>query len=177
MQVTNMSKVFKWIGDFMEKKPIKILVAAFVLIVIFISGVSNMRLATGNETLVKGDNEAYLINKQMEASFGGDAIMVLFTDQEEGNLFSLENIRKMRNVEQKFQFEENIFSFTSPAGIVHQMAEKQGIEIKKQVLTLSVGLEEMASKMSGLALAHLPQWEKILGMYQKGLVHFMKKAP
>ena len=171
-----MSKVFRWIGDLMEKKPIKILVAAFVLIVIFISGVSNMRLATGNETLVKGDNEAYLINKQMEASFGGDAIMVLFTDQEEGNLFSLENIRKMWNVEQKFQFEENIFSFTSPAGIVHQMAEKQGIEIKKQVLTLSVGLEEMASKMSGLAFGAFATMGEKLGDVSKGLGTFHEKS-
>ena len=116
-----MDRLFKWIGSLIERKPIKTLLTTIVLFVILIAGVSNMRMATGNETLVQGDNEVYRSNKQMEDSFGGDSILVLFTDNTQGNLLSHENIQKMWNVEQRFKYEDNIFSFVSPASIVHQM--------------------------------------------------------
>jgi hydrophobe/amphiphile efflux-3 (HAE3) family protein len=142
-----MDKLFKRIGSLIDRKPVKTLLATIVIFAILIAGVSNMRMATGNETLVQGDNEVYKSNKQMEDSFGGDSVLVLFTDNSKGNLLSHENIQKMWNVEQKFKYEDNIFSFMSPASIVHQMTEMQSIEIKKQVLKLSDGLDEMSSKM------------------------------
>lgn len=142
-----MERLFKGIGSLIEKKPVKTLLMAILVFAILISGVSRMRMATGNETLVQGDNEVYLSNKQMEDSFGGDSVLVLFTDKTQGNLLSHENIQKMWNAEQRFKYEDNIFSFMSPAGIVHQMTERQSIEIKKQVLTLSDGLADMSVKM------------------------------
>lgn len=143
-----MKKLFKWIGILIERKPVKTLLVTIVLFAILIAGVSRMRMATGNETLVQSDNEVYISNKQMEDSFGGDSIIVLFTDDNaKGNLLSHENIQKMWNTEERFQYEDNIFSFMSTASLVHQMTEMQSIEIKKQVLTLSDGLAEMSSKM------------------------------
>ncbi|MBK5241475.1 hydrophobe/amphiphile efflux-3 (HAE3) family transporter [Clostridium sp.] len=142
-----MDRLFKWIGSLIEKKPIKILLASIVLFGVLIAGVSNVRMATGNETLVKTDNDVFISNKAMETTFGGDSILVLFTDTSKKNLLSHENIQKMWNVEQKFKYEENIFSFMSPASIVHQMTERQSIEIKKQILTLSDGLNDMSSKI------------------------------
>lgn len=142
-----MDKLFKWIGSLIERKTVKTLLATIVIFAILIAGVSNMRMATGNETLVKGDNEVYISNTQMEDSFGGDSILVLFTDNTQGNLLSHENIQKMWDIEQRFKYEDNIFSFMSPASIVHQMTEVQSIEIKKQILILSDGLDEMSTKM------------------------------
>ena len=142
-----MKKVFTWMGGLIEKHPVKVLLATIILFVILIVGVPNIRMATGNETLVQTDNEVYISNKAMETEFGGDSILVLFTDDTGDNLLSLENIHKMWNVEQKFKYEENIFSFMSPASIVHQMTEMQSEEIKDRVITLSDGLEEMSTKM------------------------------
>ncbi|MCB2287124.1 hydrophobe/amphiphile efflux-3 (HAE3) family transporter [Clostridium algidicarnis] len=145
-----MNKLFKWIGNLIEKWSVKTLLVTIALFAILIAGVSNVRMATGNDTLVKNDNEVYISNKQMENSFGGDAILVLFTDHAKGNLLSYENLQKMWDVEQRFKYEEDIFSFMSPASIVHQMTQRQSIEIKNQVLTLSDGLDEMSSKMIDL---------------------------
>ncbi|MGH4120797.1 hydrophobe/amphiphile efflux-3 (HAE3) family transporter [Clostridium sp.] len=142
-----MDRLFKWLGSSIEKKPIKILLASVVLFGVLIAGVSNVRMATGNETLVKTDNDVYISNKNMETTFGGDSILVLFTDPSKRNLLSHENIQKMWDVEKKFKYEENIFSFMSPASIVHQMTERQSIEIKKQILTLSDGLNDMSTKI------------------------------
>jgi len=71
-----------------------------------------MRLATGNETLVQSDNEVYISNVDMENTFGGDSVLVLFTGDNKEDLLSLENIEKMWNLEKRFEYEENIFSFT-----------------------------------------------------------------
>ena len=145
-----MNMLFKKIGSLIERKPVKTLFFTVVLFAILIVGISNMSLATGNETLVQGDNEVYISNNQMEESFGGNSILILFTDNTQGNLLSQENIQKMWNVEQKFKYEENIFSFMSPASLVHQMTEMQSVEIKKQVLVLSDGLYDMSSKMTDI---------------------------
>jgi len=145
-----MNKIFKSIGKLINKKPVKSLLVTIVLFAILIAGVSNMRMATGNETLVQSSNEVYISNEQMESTFGGDSILILFTDDNEDNLLSLENIQKMWNIEQRFNYEDNIFSFTSPASIVHQMTEKQSVEIKNQLLSISDGLADMGAKISSI---------------------------
>ncbi len=54
----------------------------------------------------------------------------------------------MWNVEQQFKYEENIFSFMSPASLVHQMTDKQSVMIKEQLLTISDGIGEIADKLT-----------------------------
>ena len=107
--MTDLNKVFRGIGNLIEKKPLRTLLITIVIFSAFIAGVSNMMMATGNETLVQSDNEVFLSNKQMEDSFGGDSILVLFTEETQGSLFTLEKIRKMSNVEQRFPYEEHSF--------------------------------------------------------------------
>ncbi len=142
-----MNRLFKWIGSLIESKPIKVLLITIVFFAILIAGVSKIRMATGNETLVKSDNDVFISNKQLEDSFGGDSILVLFTANTQNNLLSQENIKKMWDVEQRLKYEDNVFSLMSPASIVHQMTDRQSIEIKKQLLAISQGLAEMSAKM------------------------------
>ena len=171
-----MNKVFRGIGNLIEKKPLRTLLITIVIFSAFIAGVSNMTMATGNETLVQSDNEVFLSNKQMEDSFGGDSILVLFTEEAQGSLFTLENIRKMWNVEQRFQYEEDIFSIMSTASIVHQMTQMQSDEIKKQVLKLSEGLEELQTKMAGLAFGALASAGEKVSEISRGLATFHSKS-
>ena len=145
-----MNKVFNWLGSIIERYPFKVLLISILLFSMLIFGATKIEMATGNETLVQDDNPVYISNQKMENTFGGESILVLFTDKTEGNLLSVENIRRMWNVEKRFQYDENIFSFMSPASIVHQMTETQGTKIKEQVLTLSDGLEEMGTKMKDI---------------------------
>jgi len=171
-----LNRLFGGIGNLIEKKPLKTLLITIVIFSAFIAGVSNMTMATGNETLVQSDNEVYLSNKQMEDSFGGDSILVLFTEETQGSLLSLENIQKMWHVEQEFQYEETIFSIMSPASIVHQMTQRQSDEIKQQVLKLSEGLSEMQSNMSGMAFGTFATLGEKLSDVSKGLATFHTKS-
>ena len=160
----------------MERRTLRTLLLAIAVFAGLAAGVSKMTLSTGNETLVRNDHEAYRSNKEMEESFGGDSILVLFSEEEAGSMFSLENIRKMWNIEQRFRYEGDVFTFMSPAGIVHQLAVRQSAEIKKQVLKLSEGLNEMSGKMSGLVFGAFSTMADKLSDVSKGLQTFHGKS-
>lgn len=145
-----MNRVFSRLGSLIEKHPFRVLLITILVFAILIAGATKIEMATGNETLVQDDNPIFISNQNMEKTFGGDSVLVLFTDNSEGNLLSIDNVRKMWNVEKKFQYDNNISTFMSPASIVHQMADTQSSVIKEQVLSLSDGLEEMSTKMTGI---------------------------
>lgn len=173
-----MNKLFEKIGELIEKRPVKTLLFSVLLFIILFTGVSRIKMATGNETLVKDDNPVYQSNKEMEESFGGEAILVLFTDSTQGNLLSYENINKIWDVEQRLQYEENIFSIMSPASIVHQMTERQSFEIKKQILTISDGLVDVSEQLQELSnlVGGNTQLEMKLNEIAKGLEIFHNKS-
>ncbi|MDD2592235.1 MAG: hypothetical protein PHN21_05435, partial [Erysipelotrichaceae bacterium] len=73
-----MNKIFNYLGSLIERKPFKSLLLTLMVVAVMIAGASQLRLATGNETLVQVDNPVYISNQAMEDSFGGDAVLILF---------------------------------------------------------------------------------------------------
>lgn len=145
-----MNNVFKNIGSLIERKPFKSLILTLLIVGAMISGVSQLRLATGNETLVKVDNPVYISNQEMENSFGGDAILILFEAENLETLLDVENIRKMYELENRLMYETNIFSVISPATVIHQISLKQANMIIENVKMMSDGLDTMGIKMQDL---------------------------
>lgn len=141
-----LEKLFSKVGSRIEKTPFKMLFLTIIIFAIMITGAIKVNMATGSETLVKTDNDAYISNYAMEQEFGGDVIMVLL-EGEQKDLLKLDNMEKMWNVEQRLKYNEEIFTFMSPASIVHQITHKQGTEIKKQVPDMSNGLGELGDKL------------------------------
>ncbi len=145
-----MQKIFRYLGSLIERKPFKSLLLTLIVVAGMVAGASQMRMATGNETLVQIDNPVYISNQMMEETFGGDAILVLFEAESEENLLSVENIQKMYSIEQRLSFENNIFSVISPATVVHQITLKQATMIIENIGTMSSGLDTMGIKMQDL---------------------------
>lgn len=141
-----LEKLFSKVGRRIEKTPFKMLFLTIIIFAIMITGVIKINMATGSETLVKTDNDAYTSNYAMEQEFGGDVIMVLL-EGDQKDLLKLDNMEKMWNVEQRLKYNEEIFTFMSPASIVHQITDKQGTEIKKQIPDMSNGLGELGDKL------------------------------
>lgn len=135
------------IGNRIEKTPFKVLLGTIVIFALLIAGAVKVNMATGSETLVDVKGDAYISNKLMEENFGGDSILVLF-EGEKDELLAIENIEKMWNVEQRFKYEDNIFSFMSTASIVHQMTDRQSVMIKDQIVEISEGLGEISTKLT-----------------------------
>lgn len=145
-----MTKIFNGIGSLIERKPFRSLLLTLLIVAAMIAGASQIRLATGNETLVQSNNAVLISNGEMEESFGGDAILILIESQELEDLLSLENITKLYQIEEELSYEENIFSIISPATVVHQITSKQSIEIVKQLEVISSGLSDMGTMMGDL---------------------------
>lgn len=139
--------MFKLIGKRIEKTPFKVLLATILVFALLIAGAIKVTMATGNETLVDVDSDAYISNNTMEKNFGGDSILVLF-EGEKDELLSLSHMEKMWNVEKQFTYEENIFSFMSPSSIVHQTSDRQSIMFKEQVGNIGEGLREISLKLT-----------------------------
>ena len=145
-----MTKIFNGIGSLIERKPFRSLLLTLLIVAAMIAGASQIRLATGNETLVQSNNAVLISNGEMEESFGGDAILILVESQKPEDLLSLENITKLYQIEEELLYEENIFSIISPATVVHQITSKQSIEIIKQLDVISGGLSDMGIMMGDL---------------------------
>lgn len=142
-----MNKLFYKIGELIEKSPFKVLFISLGIMAVLITGAVKVNMATGNETLVKTNNEAYISNYEMEEEFGGDAIMVLLKGNQK-DLLSQGNVEKIWGVEQRLKYNEDIYSFLSPVSIIHQITDKQGKKIKKKLPEISDGLGEMSKKLT-----------------------------
>jgi len=145
-----MTKIFIFIGSLIQRKPFKSLLLTLLIVAAMIAGASQMRLATGNETLVQADNSVLISNKEMEATFGGESILILLESKDNTDLLSLDNITKLYTIEQELSYEENIFSIVSPATVVHQITTKQSVEIIKQLKVIAGGLSDMGTNMTTL---------------------------
>ena len=147
-----MKVIFKWISNIIKNRPVKTLLITILIFTLMITGATQIRMATGNETLVKTTSDAYKSNLSMEKDFGGDSIIVLFEGKNQEDILSKDNIRKMWDVENNLKYEEDIYSFMSPATVVNQISNKQSEEIKNRVKTISDGLDEMSNKMEELGV-------------------------
>lgn len=119
-----MNKIFSWIGNIINKFPKTILITSLMIFIFLITGAAQIQMATGNETLVKTDNEVYQSNKEMEDSFGGDSILIILNDKSEGG-FQLENIKVLWEIEKELHKNYDIFSIMSVTSIINQMIRQQ----------------------------------------------------
>ena len=143
-----MTRLFEKIGRLIENHPFKVLLTALFLVVVMLIGARNIYMATGNDTLVDAETEVYKQHEEMEDTFGGDSILVVFEASTEEELLSVENLTKMWNVEKRMAYDEDIYSIMSPATLLHQMTIRQSDVMEENVLELSGGLSEMGSKLS-----------------------------
>ncbi len=142
-----MKSLFSKIGSSIHKNPFKLLFLSVLVVVALIAGASNIEMATGNETLVQADNEVYIATKKMEATFGGDSILVLIESESDKSLLTVENMQILYDIEKQLNYEDDIFSIMSPASIVHQATAMQKEMLVENVASMSDGLATMGDSL------------------------------
>lgn len=143
-----MNNLFTKLGRLIERRPIKVLLLSLLIFGILISGVRNIQLSTGNETLVQKDNPVFIDNREMEETFGSDSILILFEGSDLDSLLTSENLQKMWRMEQELVYNENIFSVVSPASMIHQISEFQGEQIRDAVYEIGSGLKDVGDRLT-----------------------------
>ena len=64
-----MKQIFNWIGNIINRYPKSVLITCLVIFIGLITGVISIKMATGNETLVKSNNDVFQSNKEVEELF------------------------------------------------------------------------------------------------------------
>src|SRR5690554_2790233 len=142
-----MKSLFSKIGSSIHKNPFRLLFLSVLVVVALIAGASNIEMATGNETLVQADNDVYIATKKMEATFGGDSILVLIESESDKSLLTVENMRILYDIEKRLNYEDDIFSIMSPASIVHQATVMQKEMLVENAANMSDGLATMGESL------------------------------
>ncbi|MCU6711546.1 MMPL family transporter [Paenibacillus sp. J5C_2022] len=140
----------KLLGSAITKKPVVITLVFLIILVGLIAGAANMKLATGNETLLSTKSKVYKDNAILEQHFGGESIIIMNTSEAENGksgILTVENFARMNELEDSLKQYEEIYTFVSPASIVLQMTGKQSEIVTENLTEMKDGLKEMGDRL------------------------------
>jgi len=133
------------------EKPVKIMFLMAFMLMFFTIGVKNIKLATGNETLIKPSSDVYLDNDQLESTFGSDPIIVLYEASDITGLFTVLNMKSLYDLEMDLNTNPAVFSVTSPASIIYQMSSAQYLQYKTGLAEMIVALHTIGLEIQTLS--------------------------
>ncbi len=145
-----MKNLFNLMASLVERRPFKTLFITLLIVVAMVAGATQLRLATGNDTLVQTDNPVYIANVEMEDTFGGDAVLVLFEAENLDPILDPVFLNDLYDVQTRIEETDHVFSVLSLTSLLHEMTDKQAEMIIETVAELSDGLESMGSTMIDL---------------------------
>ncbi|MDO8472500.1 MAG: MMPL family transporter, partial [Dehalococcoidia bacterium] len=122
-----MSRLFNRLGVFIENKRIVVLLVSVLLLVGAIFGATRITWATGLETMLSTDSQAYKDYQEFSDHFGAESIIVLARADDLPSLASLQNIIALDAIEQKMSTEDGVLSVVGPGFAIRQaMAQVAG---------------------------------------------------
>lgn len=136
--------ILNFLFKLLSRFPIKTITIAIVVIVGLAVGISNVYMATGNDTLVKTNTDVYQDNLKLEKDFGGESIIVLYEADE---LLTPNHLAHMKGIENELTRNPSIYSIISPVTLVEEMTSKQADLLQDGVPEIVDGLGEMSSQL------------------------------
>lgn len=130
------------ISKFIIARPIKTVMLSLLVIILLAVGISNVEMATGNETLVDPKTSVFQNNEMLEKEFGGESIIVLYEGEGLNDLFALETLENIKELEQQLNPLNSIFSIISPVTLIENIAEKQSQKLSKNTSAPSIPTEQ-----------------------------------
>ena len=138
----------KKLAAFIMKRPVKIMIIMFLLIVVLAIGITQITLKTGNDTLISDDTDIYLENEAYQIEFGKDPIILIF---DEDNLFETDTLSLMYELQEEVQNLDGIFAINSPVTILNQMSINMYQQTAQGLATMATGLTEISNQLAMLA--------------------------
>lgn len=135
------------LAGLLAKYPIKSMLFTLLAILILAGGVRNIEMNTGNDTLVSRDSKVYKNNQQLEEEFGGESIVVLYEATGPGNILATDRLKHMKNLEEKLNVNQDIYSIISPISVIEQMSAKQGEKYHEGINEIADSLEKMGNSL------------------------------
>lgn len=139
--------MIKRLAELIRNFPVQSIFITAVIIVLLALGVTQIFMATGNDTLVKTSSNVYQNNKMFEEEFGGESIIVLY---ESDYLLTPEHFAHMKGLENTLQSSDSLYSILSPVMLVEEITNKQAEKFQEGISEVIDGLETMGSKLIGI---------------------------
>jgi predicted RND superfamily exporter protein len=139
---------FLFLGEKVGKRPVLTVFIATLITIALISGVTQIWMATGNETFIKTSTDIYQSNLHLEEMFGGENIVIRFKAEDIHDLLTVENLVPLDRLETALLENDNVYSVIGPATTIRHMTEKQAGAIRENVGEIRHGLLEMSKKLA-----------------------------
>ncbi len=144
--------MLKKITELLMRSPMKIIIIGGAIFVALLAGVTQVELKTGNETLIQTDTDEYIDNFEYQAEFGSDPIIVMYKGDSLEDLFTVENMEYMNQLESELSHYDEIFTVNSPVSLVNQFASMQATQYETALLELSTGLSEVSTNLEQMSV-------------------------
>ncbi|SDQ95594.1 MMPL family transporter [Virgibacillus salinus] len=140
----------------LRKYPIKLILISIIIIFLFLLGIQNVYMSTGNDTLVDSETTLYQENQMLEEEFGGESIVVVYESE---TPLTPVNLAHMKELEDELITNKYIYSLISPVTLVEQLSEQQSEKYKDGISKTIDGLDQVGTKLLevGNRLERFPQ--------------------
>ncbi len=115
-----MERFFRRLGLLIENKRRVIIIVGLILIAVSLFGAARTTLATGTETWVSTDSQAYKDYERFSQHFGGSAVVVIVTGDSMAQLLQADNLMAMEAVETQMGANPGVISAIGPTFLLKQ---------------------------------------------------------
>lgn len=147
-----MQRFFLFLSEKVGKRPVLTVFMAILITIVLISGVTRIRMATGNETFIKTSTDIYQSNLHLGEMFGGENIIIHFKAEDIHDLLTAENMAPLDQLERALLENDNVYSVIGPATTLRHMSEKQAEAIRDNVGEIRDGLLVMSEKLADISV-------------------------
>jgi hydrophobe/amphiphile efflux-3 (HAE3) family protein len=113
-------RFFGRLGTVIENRRRAIIIVVLILIAVSLFGATRITLATGTETWVSTDSQAYKDYERFNQHFGGNAVIVMITGDSMAQLLQDDNLTAMEYVETQMGANPNVISAIGPTFLMKQ---------------------------------------------------------
>lgn len=146
-----MTNLFNALYTLMHRRPVRVLGIAALCLLLLLPGIPLVNLATGIDTLIKPSTSVYKDNIELENSFGGESIVLMYTSDNAKETLTAANLQQFNAIETALQHTPGVYSVITPSTVVKQMTKKQSEKMQEGVANMSSGLLEMSDKLRQMA--------------------------
>ncbi|MGI2336096.1 MAG: efflux RND transporter permease subunit [Dehalogenimonas sp.] len=133
-----MNKFFKFLGVLIENKTGLIILVSVLLLFGAVFGATRITWATGLETMLSTDSQAYIDYQEFNENFGAESIIILARGDNADSITNLENITSLDTIERELSDSDGVLAVVGPGFALRQaMAQITGtLELPADQATL-----------------------------------------
>ena len=135
----------KILNKIISKWPFKVLLVITIgIAVVVATGITNVALSTGNETLIEDSSDTYIDNLEYQTNFGTDPIIVVLENTDQTNLLSYSSLSILNDLNDNVKDLEGVFYMNGPISVIDYAGQMSVAKYQLALNEIAGGLEAIA---------------------------------